>query len=89
MIEALPPGLVLILGALLIPLLPKRLQAPFAVALPVIGMAQLLTLAPGFSHHLWLFDYELTVVRIDRLSPPFSRPSLRSMCAIPCSMRRR
>ena len=71
MIEALPPGLVLILGALLIPLLPKRLQAPFAVALPVIGMAQLLTLAPGLSHHLRLFDYELTVVRIDRLSLVF------------------
>jgi multicomponent Na+:H+ antiporter subunit D len=71
MIEALPPGLVLILGALLIPLLPKRLQAPFAVALPVIGMAQLLTLAPGFSHNLRFFDYELTVVRIDRLSLVF------------------
>ena len=71
MIEALPPGLVLILGALLIPLLPRRWQAPFAVALPVIGMAQLLALTPGVSHHLRLFDYELTVVRIDRLSLVF------------------
>jgi multicomponent Na+:H+ antiporter subunit D len=42
-----------------------------AVVLPVLGFAQLLMLEPGVSHQLRLFDYELTVVRIDRLSLVF------------------
>jgi len=71
MIEAFPPGLVLILGALLVPLVNKRLQPAVAVILPVLGFAQLLMLEPGVSHQLSLFDYELTVVRVDRLSLVF------------------
>ena len=71
MIEALPPGLILILGALLIPLLPKRLQPGLTMVLPVLGFAQLLMLEPGLSHQLKIFDYELTVVRVDRLSLVF------------------
>jgi multicomponent Na+:H+ antiporter subunit D len=71
MIEALPPGLVLILGALAIPLLPKRAQPFAAVLLPALGLVQLLLLAPGESHQLRLFDLELTVVRVDRLSLVF------------------
>jgi multicomponent Na+:H+ antiporter subunit D len=71
MIEALPPGLVLILGALLIPLLPRRLQPWLAVALPAVGFAQTLLLEPGVSHQLRLFDLELTLVRVDRLSLVF------------------
>jgi len=71
MIEALPPGLILILGALAIPLLPKRAQPFAAVVLPALGFFQLLLLAPGESHQLHLFDLELTVVRVDRLSLVF------------------
>ena len=68
MIEALPPGVVLILGALLIPLVQKRFQPLLATALPVLGFVQLLLLEPGISHQLGLFDYQLMVVRVDRLS---------------------
>jgi len=68
MIEALPPGLILILGALLIPLLPKRIQPTLTLILPALGLAQLLALEPGVSHQIRLFDYQLTVVRIDPLS---------------------
>ncbi len=71
MIEVLPPGLVLILGALVIPLLPKRLQPWLAVALPAVGFGQTLLLEPGVSHQLRLFDLELTLVRVDRLSLVF------------------
>ncbi len=71
MIESLPPGLILIVGAILISLLPRRWQPGFAVVLPVVSFLQLLTLEPGLSHQLRLFDYELTVVRIDRLSLVF------------------
>ena len=71
MIEALPPGLVLIFGALLIPLLPKRWQPGVTLVLPVLGFAQVLMLEPGISHQLRLFNYELMVVRVDRLSLVF------------------
>jgi multicomponent Na+:H+ antiporter subunit D len=71
MIDALPPGLVLILGALLIPLVHKRLQPVVAAVLPLIGFIQIVLLEPGVSHQLTLFDYELTVVRVDRLSLVF------------------
>jgi len=71
MIEALPPGLILILGALLTPLLPKRWQPGLTLVLPALGFAQLLMIEPGVSHQLRIFDYELTVVRVDRLSLVF------------------
>jgi multicomponent Na+:H+ antiporter subunit D len=71
MIESLPPGLILIVGALLIPLLPRRWQPGLAVVLPVASFLQLLTFEPGVSHQLHLFDYELTIVRVDRLSLVF------------------
>jgi multicomponent Na+:H+ antiporter subunit D len=71
MIDVLPPGVILILGALVIPLLAERWRPAFAVVLPVVGFAQLLMLEPGMSHQLRLFDYELTIVRIDRLSLVF------------------
>ncbi len=71
MIEAFPPGLVLILGSLLIPLVQKRLQPFVAVLLPVLGFAQLLMLEPGVSHQITIFNYDLTMVRIDRLSLVF------------------
>ena len=61
MIESLPPGLILIVGALLIPLLPKKLQPWLAVALPAAGLAQVLLLSPGASHQLRLFDLDLVL----------------------------
>ena len=71
MIDALPPGLILIVGGLLISLLRGRAQAIAAVVLPVLGFAQLLMLEPGSYFNLQIFDYQLTVVRVDRLSLVF------------------
>ena len=71
MIDVLPPGLILIVGGMLISLLRGRAQAIAAVVLPVLGLAQLLMLEPGSYFNLQLFDYELTVVRVDRLSLVF------------------
>jgi multicomponent Na+:H+ antiporter subunit D len=71
MIDALPPGLILILGGLLIPLLRGRAQAWATVVLPVVSFAQLLALDPGTSHQVELFGYQLTLVRVDRLSLVF------------------
>ena len=69
MIEVLgemSPGLVLILGALLIPFLPAKLRAVWMLALPVIAFWHLL----GFEHDshgaVQVFDLTLTTLRIDK-----------------------
>jgi multicomponent Na+:H+ antiporter subunit D len=68
MIASLPPALILIGGALLVPLLRGRLRSAWLLALPVISLAHLLGLPEGESWQVTIFSYELTVVRIDELS---------------------
>ena len=69
--DLLPPGSVMILGALLVPLLRTRLQAVYLLLLPIASLAHLLQMAPGIYGHIELFDYTLAVVRIDKLSLVF------------------
>ncbi len=71
MIDSLPPASILMLGALLVPLARGRARAPFALALTLLSLMHLLHWfgADHGSHlQLELFDYTLTLVRIDRLS---------------------
>ncbi|MCP5112333.1 MAG: Na(+)/H(+) antiporter subunit D, partial [bacterium] len=68
---SLPPGLILLVGALILPLLKGRLQAAWTLLLPVLSLAQLLMLQEGTYGQIALFDYQLTMVRIDRLSLVF------------------
>lgn len=73
MIDSLPPGAVLILGALVLPLLRGRLQAAAFITLPLVSLWQL----SGFFGHegalvtFSLFDYTLVPVRVDKLSLMF------------------
>jgi len=71
MIEFLPPGAILILGGLLVPLLPGRARPWAGVVLPVLGFMHLLALDKGFVQTLVVFGYELTPVRVDGLSLVF------------------
>jgi multicomponent Na+:H+ antiporter subunit D len=71
MIELLPPGAILILGGLLAPLVPKSVRRWYVLALPVLGLAHLLSLDKGFVQTLFVFGYELTPVRVDGLSLVF------------------
>ncbi len=68
MIANFPPALIMILGALLVPLLRGRLRSTYLLALPVASFGYLLSLPQGVSAPLPLFGYELTLVRIDALS---------------------
>jgi len=68
MIADFPPALIMILGALLVPLLRGRTRAAYLLALPVVSFGYLLSLPHGESAPLALFGYELIVVRIDALS---------------------
>ncbi|MFQ5773518.1 MAG: Na(+)/H(+) antiporter subunit D [Kiloniellaceae bacterium] len=71
MIASLSPGLVLIAGALLVPLLAGRLRNIYMLALPVLGAAQLFMLDHGSFGQVEIFDYTLTLVRVDKLSVVF------------------
>jgi multicomponent Na+:H+ antiporter subunit D len=71
MIEFLPPGAILILGAALVPLLKGRVRQAYMLALPLLGLAQLYALsgsAPLEMLQFSMFGYELTPVRVDKLS---------------------
>ena len=50
MIDLLPPGAILILGGLLVPLLPSRVKPWSGVVFPVLGFMHLLALEKGFVH---------------------------------------
>ena len=62
------PAIILIVGSLLVPFLRGRLQSAYLLLLPLISAAHLLGLEPGVYGQMRVFDYDLTPVRIDRLS---------------------
>ena len=71
----LPPGLILILGAVLIPFLKGRAKSIYVVALPLVGFVNVLGLAAGHpgveevtKWTVSFLDYELVFGRIDKFS---------------------
>ena len=71
MIDSLSPGLILILGALLVPFLPGKLRYAYMLALPVLAAIQLFSLEHGLGSQSEIFGYTLTLVRVDKLSVVF------------------
>lgn len=71
MIGELPPGLILIAGALIVPIFRGWLRSAYLLALPLVGLGGLTVLDPGSFGTLVVFDYALTPVRIDKLSLAF------------------
>ncbi len=68
MMNWLPPGAILILGGLLLPLVPGRARAAAMFALPVLSFLHLLGLPAETLVQFTFFDYTLSPVRVDRLS---------------------
>ena len=68
MVNSMPPGMLLILGALLIPFLKGNVQKGYGVLLPIISCVQMVMLPSDWVFHTTLFNYELTPVRVDKLS---------------------
>jgi len=68
----LSPGLVLILGAVLVPILRGHARAAFMLALPVAAFALTLTLPEGNHGQFELFGLTLTTVRVDGFSLIFA-----------------
>ena len=71
-LSALPPGGLLILGGLLLPILPGRWRSGWMLALPILSGLQLLAVRQAFPEGwAWTFallDYQLVPVQVDRLS---------------------
>ena len=72
MIESIPPGMLLMIGALAVPFLHGRVKRAYMLALPVLGIVQVALLPNGFDWSLQLFGYSLTLVRVDELSRVFA-----------------
>ena len=68
---SLPPGIIILVGALALPLLPRSAQAIGALALPAISLAQLLFLSEGVFPGIELAGLSLLEVRVDPLSLAF------------------
>ena len=73
MIADLPPGSILILGALLIPLFRGRLRSAYVLLLPLLSMWHQIALfgMTGQNLQVSLFDYSLVLARVDKLSLVF------------------
>lgn len=68
MIAEFSPGLILILGSALVPLLRARARSAYLLALPLAGLAYLVWLPYGEYGQVAFLGQELTLVRSDRLS---------------------
>jgi multicomponent Na+:H+ antiporter subunit D len=67
----MPPGLLLIVFALPVVLLPHRLSQVAMLALTALGLAHLWALPLGFSQTVGIFDYSLEITRVDALARVF------------------
>jgi multicomponent Na+:H+ antiporter subunit D len=73
MIDQIPPGLILVLGALLVPALPWRaLRQLLMLALPIATGIHCLLIPLGTEISITVFEYELQLVRVDALARVFT-----------------
>ncbi len=68
MIEGLNPALILIVGALLVPLIPQPARRVYVVVLPLLSMLQLVLHPFGTFAEVALFNMTLETFRLDGLS---------------------
>jgi multicomponent Na+:H+ antiporter subunit D len=71
MIDKLPPGWILLIGGLLVPLVPRRARSVWLLVVPLLSGAHMLLLAPTFHTTASWLGLELLPVRVDALSLPF------------------
>jgi len=62
------PGLIMIIGGLLVPLVSGTARRALLLALPVIGLAYTIGLDAGTVQTVQFFDYKLELLRVDKLA---------------------
>jgi len=65
------PGLILILGALAVPLLRGHVRNFYMLWLPIAGLLYTISLEPGVHGEIAFLGYDLTLVRVDSLAKAF------------------
>ncbi|TSA47137.1 MAG: Na(+)/H(+) antiporter subunit D [Deltaproteobacteria bacterium] len=66
-----PPALIMLAGAILLPMLPRNCRSFFSLFIPLLALG-LVWLAPSGTHlTLKLMDYHLVIYQVDRLSRVF------------------
>jgi len=68
---SLPPGAILLLGAVILPLLPRQTRSTAFLVFPVLAFCWLLYLEPGITMSVPFLHYELVVNNVDQLSLAF------------------
>ncbi|MCP4806463.1 MAG: Na(+)/H(+) antiporter subunit D [Proteobacteria bacterium] len=68
---SLPPGLILVFGAIAVPFLSGAAKKAWMLLLPLLGLAQIWLLPLDYGVELDAFGYVLEVVRVDKLSRIF------------------
>jgi multicomponent Na+:H+ antiporter subunit D len=71
MISTVPPAVIFILGALLVPLFRGRLKSIYLLLLPVAGFINLINIPEGTHWVVGFLDYELVLGKFDKLSLVF------------------
>jgi multicomponent Na+:H+ antiporter subunit D len=69
---SLHPALILLVGGLVLPLLPRRVQTGVFLALPVVAGVLIASLELGSLLTLDFYGYTITPLRVDGLSLPFA-----------------
>jgi multicomponent Na+:H+ antiporter subunit D len=68
MIDPIPPGLIFIIGALLVPLFKGKVKSTYLLLLPVISFINLISIPIGNHWVVSFLGYDLVFGRVDRLS---------------------
>lgn len=67
----IPPAALLILGALLVPFFKGKAKSSYVVLLPAATFFLIFQLAPGSSWQMHFFGFDITLLRVDKLSKVF------------------
>lgn len=71
MINAIPPALIFLLGALVVPLLKGKVRSAYLLIVPFFAFINILTIPEGVHWTVAFLDYKLTLGKIDKLSLAF------------------
>lgn len=68
MTDPVPPVIIFVVGALLVPFIKGRWKSAFLLAIPVVGLINLISIGEGTHWVVGFLDYRLVFGRVDRLS---------------------
>jgi len=68
MTDPVPPVIIFMVGALLVPFIKGRWKLAFLLAIPVLGLINLINIGEGTHWVVGFLDYRLVFGRVDRLS---------------------